>query len=262
MKTPIIDIKNANAFIQDNQVFNDLCFRVGQGEKVAILGPNGAGKSTLLKLITRSLYPVVREGSYIRLFGKEHFSLWDLRKQIGFVSEEFQSDYTPYTRGIDVVLSGYTGSIGQHDHLSTDEAQQQHAEDLIAEMGVTSLQDKMFQRMSTGQKRRFLLARAAVHNPDTLIFDEPSSGLDLAAAAQMLRLMRDHCHHNRSILLTTHHVEEIIPEIQRVVLISNGQIIADGNKADILTSENLSNLYGLEVKVREEDGWYSARATL
>lgn len=262
MTTPIIDITKATAYVQDNRVFDGLSFRVVAGEKVAILGPNGAGKSTLLKLITRSLYPVVTEDSYIRLFGKEHFSLWDLRRQIGFVSEEFQSDYTPYTRGIDVVLSGYTGSVGQHDHLSTDAGQRQHAQALIAEMGVAALQEQMFQRMSTGQKRRFLLARAVVHNPDTLIFDEPSSGLDLAAAAQMLKLMRDHCHHNRSILLTTHHVEEIIPEIQRVVLISHGKIIADGDKADILTSEHLSQLYGLEVKVREEDGWYSARATL
>jgi len=256
MSEAIIDIRNACAYRQDLLALDHLSLQVRAGEAVAVLGPNGAGKSSLLKLITRELYPKVMPDSYVRLYGSETVNLWQLRQKIGLVSNDLQIDYTPYTTGLEVVLSGFFGAVGQHDHLQATEQQLQRAERVIAQLGLEGLQQRMYQRMSTGQQRRFLLARAMVHDPQLYIFDEPSSGLDIAAAHQLLGYTREVCQAGKAVLLATHHVEEIVPEISRVVLIREGRVVADGNKAEVLQSEVLSELYGIPLKLIQEEGWY------
>lgn len=252
----MIELNQVTAFQQENRVFDQLSLHIGYNERVAILGPNGAGKSTLLKLINRELYPVERAGSFLRLFGHETFNLWDLRAKIGFVSQDMQEDYTPYTSALDVVISGFFGAMGSHAHLQPNAEQVARARELLAQLGMQIDEQRMFQRLSTGQKRRLLLARALVHNPRALILDEPTAGLDMGASLSLLSLMRDFCHDDRAMIITTHHIDEIIPEIERVVLISQGRIIADGPKAQVLTSEQLSNLYQTQLQVSEHDGWY------
>lgn len=252
----MIDIQNVTVYQQHTRVLEHFSLQVKPGERVAILGPNGAGKSTLLKLISRELYPVVREGSHVRLYGRDNVNLWDLRSRIGFVSHELQEDYTPYTRALDVILSGLFGSIGQHDHLQATVDQHQRAVELLQTIGLQEQAQQMFQRLSTGQKRRLLLARALIHQPEALILDEPSNGLDMGAAALMLQQMRLFCQQGGSMLIATHHVDEIIPEIERVVLISQGRVVADGPKAQILTSANLTELYATPLETSEQNGWY------
>lgn len=252
----MIDISDVTVYREQKKVLEHFSLRIRPGERVAILGPNGAGKSTFLKLISRELYPVVREGSHVRLFGDERVNLWELRSRIGFVSQDLQADYTPYTPALEVITSGFFGAVGSHGHLQPDDAQLDLARQLLARLGMADFAQSQFQRLSTGQQRRLLLARALVHNPEALIFDEPASGLDMGAAAAMLALLREFCRDERSIIIATHHVDEIIPEIERVVLIAKGQVVADGPKGEILTSKRLSELYGTPLKVREEDGWY------
>lgn len=252
----MIDIANATVYRQQTRALDRFSLSIECGERVAILGPNGAGKSTLLKLISRELYPVVQADSHVRLFGSETVHLWQLRSHIGFVSQELQEDYTPYTQALDVILSGFFGAVGTHDHLQPTPEQITRARQLLAQLGMGAHEQTMFQRLSTGQQRRLLLARALVHEPQALIFDEPASGLDMGAAAAMLELLRGFCREQRSIMIATHHVDEIIPEIERVVLIQNGRVVADGPKAEILTAERLSTLYGTPLTLRQEDGWY------
>ncbi|WP_416424876.1 ATP-binding cassette domain-containing protein [Pseudomonas sp. App30] len=252
----MIELNQVTAYQQENRVFDQLSLHIGDRERVAILGPNGAGKSTLLKLINREIYPVERPGSFLRLFGHETFNLWDLRAKIGFVSQDMQEDYTPYTSALDVVISGFFGAMGSHAHLQPNAEQIAHARELLGQLGMQIDEQRMFQRLSTGQKRRLLLARALVHNPRALILDEPTAGLDMGASLSLLSLMREFCHDDRAMIITTHHIDEIIPEIERVVLISQGRIIADGPKAQVLTSEQLSNLYQTQLQVSEHDGWY------
>ena len=255
---PAIDIQNATVYRHDLKVLDQFSISVNPGETVAIFGPDGAGKSTLLKLITRELYPVVQENSHIRLHGSETINLWQLRQKIGLVSHDLQLDYTPYTTGLNVVLSGFFGSVGQHDHLQADEQQQARALDVIELLGIEALQNRMYQRLSTGQQRRFLLARAMVHDPELYILDEPSNGLDIASAHILLNSIRSACEQHKGLLLATHHVEEIVPEVERVVLLKNGEVLADGNKAEILTDEMLTQLYGVQIEVNERAGWYRA----
>ncbi|MFP8967204.1 ABC transporter ATP-binding protein [Pokkaliibacter sp. CJK22405] len=249
-------MKNVTAFQRDNKVFEGLNITIKAGEKVAILGPNGAGKSTFLKLITREIYPVVKDDSHVRLFGKERFMLTDLRKRLGMVSQDLQEDYTPYTTALEVIASGFVGAIGHHDHLSITPEQMAIAQEQLANVGMQDFRDTMFQRLSTGQKRRLLVGRALVHDPEMLIFDEPSNGLDITAAAALLNLMRRYATPTHTLLLTTHHIDEVIPEIERVILIKKGQVIADGPKDEVLTSEILSEMYQVPVSLQSHNGWY------
>ena len=255
----MIDIHNVTAFQQQRRILDNFSLKIADGEKVAILGPNGAGKSTLLKLMTREIYPVEREGSYLKLFGSDTVNLWDLRSQIGFVSQDLQEDYTPFTRALEVVTSGFFGAIGTHDHLQPSDEQLGQARELLASVEMADYEQVMFQRLSTGQKRRLLLARALVHKPTALILDEPANGLDMGASLGMLKLMRNFCAADHAMIITTHHIEEIIPEIERVVLLQNGRIFADGPKAEVLTSEALSELYHSNLRINEEEGWYRCR---
>lgn len=252
----MIDFHNVTAYQQQHRVLEGFSLHIGAGEKVAILGPNGAGKSTLLKLITRELYPVEREGSHLKLFGSDTVNLWALRSRLGFVSQDLQEDYTPHTQALDVVVSGFFGAIGAHGHLQPSDEQREQARALLAEVEMAAHEDTMFQRLSTGQKRRLLLARALVHRPSALILDEPANGLDMGASLGMLRLLRSFCGEEHAMIITTHHIDEIIPEIERVVLLSQGRIVADGPKAQVLTSAALSELYQTELRISEQDGWY------
>lgn len=252
----MIDIHNVSTWQHDTQVFEALSLRIETGEKVAILGPNGSGKSSLLKLVTREIYPVVSPHSWVKLFGSQIVNLWELRSKIGLISQDLQEDYTPYTTAIDVILSGFFGAIGSHAHLHADANQLQRADELLHRVGMDEYRDTMFQRLSTGQKRRLLAARALVHNPSALIFDEPFNGLDIRASADLFALMRDFCLAENSLVLTTHHVDEIIPEIERVVLLQAGKVIADGAKQNVLTRESLSSLYSLPLQLSEQAGWY------
>lgn len=252
----MIDIQDVSVYRQQTRVLDQFSLRIEPGERVALLGPNGAGKSTLLKLISRELYPVVKPGSHVRLYGSERAPIWELRSHLGLVSADLQDDYTPYTRALDVVLSGYFGSIGRHDHLQAEAEQIDMAQRMLETVGMSAQAEQMFQRLSTGQKRRLLLARALIHQPDALILDEPASGLDIGAAIKMLHLMRSFCQDGGAILVATHYIEEIIPEIDRVVLLQDGKILADGAKTDILTAANLSRLYDTQLDVTERNGWY------
>ncbi|KAF1072197.1 MAG: putative ABC transporter ATP-binding protein YlmA [Pseudomonas citronellolis] len=252
----MIDIHNVTVYQQQTRVLDGFSLHIGEGERVAILGPNGAGKSTLLKLISRELYPVDQPDSHLRLFGSENVNLWQLRSRIGLISQDLQDDYTPYTQALDVVVSGFFGAIGSHGHLQPSAEQLEHARELLAIVEMAGLEERMFQRLSTGQRRRLLLARALVHAPQALILDEPANGLDMGASLSMLRLLRRFCDGEQAMIITTHHIDEVIPEIERVVLLAQGRIVADGPKAEVLTSERLSELYQTELRITEQDGWY------
>lgn len=252
----MIDIHNITAYQQQTRVFSGFSLHIGAHERMAILGPNGAGKSTLLKLIDRELYPLHQEDSWLKLFGDDRVNIWELRSKIGFVSQDLQEDYTPSTSALDVVISGFFGAIGSHGHLQATAEQIALAKEQMAAIGLTGIDDSMFQRLSTGQKRRLLLARALVHKPQALFLDEPANGLDMGSGLALLTLLRSYCSSDRAMVITTHHIDEIIPEIERVVLLKRGKIVADGPKAEILTSENLSALYQTPLRVTEQDGWY------
>jgi iron complex transport system ATP-binding protein len=254
----IIELSHIAANREQTCVFDDLSLRLHAGENVAILGPNGAGKSTLLKLLTREIYPLHRQHSRMALFGQDRWDVRDLRRHLGIVSQDLQNDYEPDAHGLEVILSGLYSSIGVHAHQSYSEDDVAHGRALMALIGIADLEHTPYARMSTGQQRRCLLGRALIHDPDTLVLDEPTSGLDLAATFQYLALMRTLMQSGKTLILVTHHIHEIPPEIGRVILLGQGRILADGPKHDTLTADNLRELFGTPVALLESAGWYQA----
>jgi iron complex transport system ATP-binding protein len=235
---------------------DDVTLQIAAGEHVCILGPNGCGKSTLIKTITRECYPLAREGSSISILGRERWDIFELRSKLGIVSPDLLASCTTDATGRDVVLSGFFSSTRIFPHHHPDSGNVARANEALARLGIAHLAERAVAEMSSGEAKRTLIARALVHDPQTLLFDEPSNALDIGAQLQLRDTMRELAKSGLGILLVTHHVSEIIPEIERVVLLHEGRIIADGPKSSVLTAEHLSNLFGAAVRLGQEDGFF------
>lgn len=249
------EAENLEVWLGDRRVFTDLSLHLRRGEHAVVLGPNGSGKSSLIKLLSRELYPVVKHGSSLRLFGDTMVNLWKLRRRIGHVSSDLQSSYSPDVQAADVVLSGLFGSVGIGPCQSATHTQLQQVQALMETLGLADLAARPFGRLSDGEKRRLLLARALVHRPDVLVLDEPTNGLDPAARQQLLGLLRTLATQGTTLLLVTHQIDAIIPEIERAVLLQNGTVMADGSADHWLQSAPLSALFGMPLQLVEADGW-------
>ena len=256
----LIEFHNATIWRGSTCVFKNLNLVIPQHERIAILGPNGSGKTTLLKTINRELYPVVKEDSWVRILGRDRWNVWELRKKIGAVSHDLHNRYTPTTTALAVVVSGFQSSIGIHGLLA-DRVSPEHvdrARAILDTLGMAEFVDTELKSMSTGQQRRCLLARALVHQPATLIMDEPTAGLDISASFDYLRQISRLAKEGQNIVIVTHHLNEIPPEVDRVVLLKQGVVVADGSKAETLTDELLSDIYETPVRVGYLDGHYLA----
>ena len=257
---PLVEIRNATIWRGSTRVFNGLDLTIEQHERVAIVGPNGSGKTTLLKAINRELYPVAGPESVFRILGRDRWNVWELRKRVGIVSQDLQQRYTQTATALEVVVSGFHSSIGVHGVLAgrvTDD-QVAAARATLVDLGVGELTNTELRKMSTGQQRRVILARALVHRPGTLILDEPTAGLDFAASFDYLDRIRKLSGSGHNIVIVTHHLNEIPPEVDRVVLLREGSIFADGRKDEVLTDQNLGEVYGVAIRVTEVDGFYLA----
>ena len=257
-RPPLIEIRDATVFRGVTKVFDHLDLVLEQGRSTAILGPNGSGKTTLLKLLTRELYPVQRNGAYVRILGQARGDIWSLRTQLGIISSDLQFEYAGRASGLEVVLSGFYASVGVWGHQEYATSQQEMARATLHELEIEDLAERRYETLSTGQQRRLLLGRALVNQPNSLLLDEPTSGLDLAATFNYLKTLRRLILHGRTVVLVTHHIHEIPPEIERVILLDAGRITADGHKRVVLSSQSLSLLFGESINLIESDGWYQA----
>ena len=252
----ILEIKNASIYMGRTRVFDDLSLEISANNSTAIIGPNGSGKSTLLKLLGREIYPVYSKDSYVRIFSKERWVVSELKKRLGIVSYSLQQNYSPDAIGLYVVLSGFYGSDGIWSFQNFDKKNIDMANKVIDQLGLNNLKNRKFETMSTGEQRRFLLARALVHNPEVLILDEPTSGLDLNACFQYLDTIRRLIVDGKKIVLATHHIHEIPPEISQIVFLKAGKVVANGTKSSLLTGVNLSSLFDTPISVIEKNGYY------
>lgn len=255
---PILDIQHATVYRGDTCVFSDVSFRLREGEHAAVLGPNGAGKSTLLKLLSGELHAMPREETRIALFGDERWNVWEVRKQIGMVSHDLHRDYLICAEGLNIILSGFYASNDTYEYQQFSKAQRTRADELMQELGIEALAGRRFGHLSTGEQRRFLLARALVHDPPVLVLDEPTSGLDLKACFQYLDLLRAQIAKGKTVLLVTHHLHEIPPEIDRVIFLKGGKILADGFKSALFTNDQVSRLFGAQITLVQANSWYQA----
>ena len=254
----IIELQNITVFQESNKVFDDFSLTIDESQSTVILGPNGSGKTTLLKLLNRELYIVESEISSIKIFDKERWNVQELRSNLGVVSPHLQNNYSSNALGFYVVLSGFYSSDGIWKHQNFDDQKLDRAKEVMELLSISSLKDRKFSSMSTGEQRKFLLARSLVNDPAVLVFDEPTSGLDISTCFQYLEIMRKLMSMGKKVVLVTHHVHEIPPEISRVILLKGGKVIMDGNKDEILTNTNLTNLFDWPIKLIKENGYYQA----
>lgn len=254
---PLLELNEATVLRRSTPVLERISLRIGRGEHTAIIGPNGSGKSTLLHLLTRRLYPLARPAgpAPIRIFGRERWHIEELRSRMGIISSDLHQRFVVGMgmEGItarDAVVASFFSSEVLFLHHQVEPEMIRKAERSLERMGALALADRRLSELSTGEARRILIARALVHEPELLVLDEPTTGLDLVARHDFLEQIRRLAHEGTTLILITHHVEEIVPEIERVVLLERGRVAADGSPAHVLTPDRLGHVYGSEVQIR------------
>ena len=269
MSSPFLELRDTTVVLGGARVLDGLTLTIDIGEHAAVLGPNGAGKSTLMKLLTLQLYPVAPEDAVgsrppIRLFGRDRWNVFELRSQMGIVSADLHDRFVHgnsngVLTGLDAVVSGFFATDGVFAHQQVSDAMRTRAREALERVDAAALARRTLDTLSTGEARRVLIARALVHAPTTLVLDEPTRGLDLVARHQFMERVRDVARQGVTILLVTHYADEIIPEIERVILLRQGTIAADGPKAATLTAPNLSEVFGAALVVETVAGYYHVR---
>ena len=254
----IIDFQNITVFQGRNKVLEDFSLTIDESQSTVILGPNGSGKTTLLKLLNRELYIVEDKVGSLKIFEKDRWNVDELRSNLGVVSQHLQYGYSNSAIGLYVVLSGFYSSDGIWQHQEFDDSRLDRAKEVMDLLAISHLKEREFSTMSTGEQRKFLLARSLVNDPAVLVFDEPTSGLDMSTCFQYLEIIRELISMGKKVILVTHHIHEIPPEVTRVILLKEGRVIEDGDKDQILTNTNLTNLFDWPIKVIKENGYYQA----
>jgi iron complex transport system ATP-binding protein len=250
-----LEMRAVNVARGERVVLHDVNLTVEAGEHVAILGPNGCGKSTLIMAMTCQIYPIVRDGMRVRIFGRERWDLTELRKHFGVVGADLPGERTAVTSGLDAVTAGFFSASTLWPNLKVERVMRERAWEALERMEARHLAKRMVGEMSAGEKRRILIARALVHRPKQLLLDEPSNALDLAAQRELRETLLRLGKEGTGLVMVTHHLGDILPEIERVILMRDGRIAGDGGREEMLTEARLSELFGTAVRIGRDEGW-------
>ena len=250
-----LELRSVDVARGDRIVLHDINLSIRTGEHVAILGPNGCGKSTLILTMNCQIYPMVRPGMQARIFGRDHWVLTELRKHFGVVGTDLPGERTAVTTGLDAVIAGFFSASSIWPNHKVSAEMRARAREALERMEATRLADQLVGTMSAGEKRRILIARALVHRPEQLLLDEPSNALDLAAQRDLRDTLRRLAQEGTGLVLVTHHLGDILPEIERVIFMDNGRIVGDGPRAELLTEPRLSQLFHTTVRIGRDEEW-------
>jgi iron complex transport system ATP-binding protein len=258
--TQFLDLRRVNVARGNRVVLHDLDLSIRAGEHVAILGPNGCGKSTLILAMTCQIYPIVQPGMRVRIFGRERWDLTELRRHFGVVGAgtmgaELPGRRTAVTTGLDAVIAGFFSASTLWPNLTVSGEMRDRAREALERMEAMHLAGRLVGEMSAGEKRRILIARALVHRPRQLLLDEPSNALDLAAQRELRQTLRRLAAEGTGLVLVTHHLGDILPEIERVILMREGRIAGDGPRAELLTEARLGELFGVPIRIGRDEEW-------
>jgi iron complex transport system ATP-binding protein len=255
--TPAIELSGVGVFRDSRWILRNVEWRVPTGDCVAVLGPNGSGKSTLTRVIGCHLWP---SAGNVRILGTA-FGGGDLsavRQQIRLVQAAGPYDVETELTAIEVVYTGFFSTLGLY-HVPNDD-QRALAEALLASVGLSRVASHTYATLSSGERVRALIARALAAKPKLLLLDEPTAGLDLLAREQVLATVNQ-LHASRAsdrptIVMNTHHIEELPPSVSQILLLSNGEVDAQGSPDQVLKSETLSKVYGVPLTVDQRHGRY------
>lgn len=263
-KPPLIEYKNVTLMRKDRKALDCLTLSIGIGEHVAILGPNGSGKSTLIKTITRELYPLAGvDDSYFCILGRDRWDVFELRASLGIVDAGLIDAVNYYMevgiRSVEVkefVLAGFFSSVGLWPNMQVTNEMKAKLWETLELLEIPHLLNRNLAEISTGEQRRVVIARALVHDPKALLLDEPSSSLDMRAALELRKILRKIAANGVSIIMVTHDLTDVIPEIERTILLKEGRLFRDGPKGTTLTSKTISELFGAKFEVIRRNGYY------
>lgn len=250
-----LEMRHVSVARGERVVLYDVNLGIGAGEHVAIMGPNGCGKSTLILTITCQIYPIVQPGMHVRIFGRERWDLTELRKHFGVVGTDLPGERTAVTTGLDAVIAGFFSASTLWPNLHVTGAMRERSAEALDRMEASHLAGQLVGTMSAGEKRRILIARALVHRPRQLLLDEPSNALDLAAQRELRETLRKLAREGTGLVLVTHHLSDILPEIERVILMRDGRIAGDGPRRDLLSEARLSELFRTPVRIGRDEEW-------
>lgn len=250
-----LDMRAVNVARGERVVLHDINLSIRAGEHVAIMGPNGCGKSTLILTMTCQIYPMVCAGMSVRIFGRDRWDLTELRKHFGVVGADLPGERTAVTTGLDAVIAGFFSASTLWPNLHVTGEMRARANEALERMEASHLGSQLVGTMSAGEKRRIVIARALVHRPRQLLLDEPSNALDLAAQRELRETLRRLAREGTGLVLVTHHLGDILPEIGRVVLMRGGRIVGDGPRQELLTEARLSELFRTSVRIGRDEEW-------
>lgn len=254
---PLFQLHNAEVRREGKTILSVDSFTLNRGENIALLGPNGAGKSTFIHLLTREVFPLYKDEPPVLFKGKDRATLEEIKSSLGVVSSTMQNQITVHLPCVDIVCGGLFGALGIPKHCSVTEESREKAYAVLELLGVKHLAERDVMTLSSGQARRVLIARALIHDPEVLVFDEPTTSLDPEGMYYVRKAMRDLVNIGKSIVLVTHYPEDIIPEIKRVVMIKEGKLFADDTKEKLLTSDNMTKLFDVPLRILAQDKYYS-----
>ncbi len=267
---PFLQLRNAVVRRAGRAILTIDAFELACGENIALLGPNGSGKSTFVKLVTREMLPLHRDEPPVLFKGRDRATLAEVKRSLGVVSSTMQEQMTVHLPVVDIVAGGLFGALGIPQAVAAADADgaRDRALATMGLLGIADLAARDAMTLSTGQARRALIARALVHDPEALVFDEPCTGLDPEGMFYVRRSMRALAQAGKSIVLVTHYPEDVIPEIARLVLVKDGAVFADGPKERLLSDDTMSALFDVPLRVKrtavpavaknaEEDAYFS-----
>ena len=253
-----LEARNISCFKNEYEVVKDLNLKLKYSENVVLIGPNGSGKSSIVELINRNIYPVIEKDTIFKLFDKELINIWEIRKKISTVNNDVKTRINAKLTVFDLIISGLYGKYCKIPNKTEKDVSV--AENIMNKMFLTKLSQKYFSHLSEGEKQIALIARALVQNPEILILDEPIANLDLKSKFYVTDQINELTKLNTKIICITHDISMITEIYNRVVMLKDRIIIADGTQSETINSKNLSNLFDINIDVMKHKGnWHIHR---
>jgi iron complex transport system ATP-binding protein len=261
-RQPAIALRGVGLLRQDRWIVRDIDWTVAAGSCAAIIGPNGSGKSTLTRIMAGHTWPSHGSVSVLgETFGE--VDLAQLRRRVHLVQAAGPYDVDPQLTARQAVITGFFGTLGLYE--TPAQPMLDAAERLLRQVGLSRVADHAYQTLSSGERVRCLIARALAGEPQLLLLDEPTAGLDLLAREQVLatvqHMFQPPHRDPPAVVLITHHIEELPPATSNVILLAEGRVAGSGRPRDVLRSDRLSGVYGCPMTVERQDGRYFVRVS-